>query len=125
MRSTRGHEDPERRDNDGHGGGLAAFADQVQDAVPAECFGVVLDPDGRGLGGAECVDAEQVGQGAVVHGRGLGDLEEADELEPVEALGAGLIGVDPRQSGVDGRVGGDEAVDVREPDEPARRAASC
>ena len=44
-------------------------------------------------------------------------MEEADELEPVEALGAGLIGVDPRQSGVDGRVGGDEAVDVREPDE--------
>jgi hypothetical protein len=37
---------------------------------------------------------EQVGQCAVVHGDGLGDLEEADQLQPVQALGAGLVPVD-------------------------------
>jgi hypothetical protein len=42
-----------------------------------------------------------------------------NELETVESLGTGLVGVDIGQSGVDGRVGGDEAVDVREPEEPA------
>lgn len=53
----------------------------------------------------------------MVHGQGLGDLQESDELEPVESLGAGLVGVDLGQSGVDGRVGGDQAVDVRESEE--------
>ena len=48
---------------------------------------------------------EQVGQGAVVDGDGLGDLEEPDQLEPVQALGAGLVGMDLGQPGVDGRVG--------------------
>jgi hypothetical protein len=48
----------------------------------------------------------------------VGDLQEADELEPVESLSPGLISVDLRQSGVDGWVGGDEPVDVREPEEP-------
>ena len=62
--------------------------------MSAERFLVVLDPDGRGFGGAQGVDAEQVGQGAVVHGEGLGDLEEPDQLEPVQTLGARLIGVD-------------------------------
>ena len=37
---------------------------------------------------------------------------------PVESLGAGLVGVDLGQSGADGRVGGDQAVDVRVPEEP-------
>ena len=34
------------------------------------------------------------------------------------ALSAGLVGVDLRQPGVDGRISGDQAVDVREPEEP-------
>ena len=53
----------------------------------------------------------------MVHGQGLGNLEEADGLEPVEFLGAGLVGVDRGQSGVDGWVGGDQAVNVGEPEE--------
>ena len=109
-----GLERPEDGDGHGHGGGLVALADQVQDAVAAEGVGVVLDPHGCGFGGAEGVDAEQVGEGAVVDGEGLGDLEEPDQLEPVQALGAGLVAVDLRQSCVDGWVGGDEAVDVGE-----------
>ena len=39
-----GLEDPEHRDGDGCGGGLVALADQVQDPVPAQGLGVVLDP---------------------------------------------------------------------------------
>lgn len=54
----------------------------------------------------------------MVHGDGLGDLEEPDELEPVQALGAGLVSVDLGQPGVDDGVGGDEAVDVGEPEVP-------
>ena len=56
----------------------------------------------------------------MVHGQRLGDLKEADQLEPVQTLGAGLIGMDLRQPGVHGRVGGDQAVDVREAEEPAQ-----
>jgi hypothetical protein len=56
---------------------------------------VVLDPDRGGLGGAQGVAAQQVGQGTVVDGDGLGDLEEPDQLEPVQTLGAGLVGLDP------------------------------
>ena len=55
----------------------------------------------------------------MVDGDGLGDLEEADLLEPVPAVGAGLVGVDLRQPGVDGGVGRDQPVDVGKPDEPA------
>jgi len=63
----------------------------MEDAVPTQALLVVLDPDCRRLfGGPEGVDAEQVGQGAVVHADGLGDLEEPDQFEPVQALGAGL-----------------------------------
>jgi hypothetical protein len=50
---------------------------------------------------------------------GLGDLEEPDQLEPVQALGAGLVLVDLWQPGIDGRVGRDETVDMGEPEEPA------
>jgi hypothetical protein len=57
--SAAGLEDPEDRDGDGHGDGLVAFADQVQDTVAAQRVGVVLDADGGGLGGAQRVDAEQ------------------------------------------------------------------
>ena len=119
MRSpAAGLEHPEHRDGEWHGGGLVALADQVQDPVAAQGLGVVLDPDRGGLGGAQGVDAEQVGQGAVVDGDGLGDLEEPDQLEPVQALGAGLVGVDLGQPCVDGGVGGDQPVDVGEPEEP-------
>ncbi len=69
---------------------------QVQHPVPAQCLVVVLDPHRCGFGGAQRVDAEQERQGAVVHADGLRDLEEPDQLEPVQALGAGLIGVDLR-----------------------------
>jgi hypothetical protein len=68
----------------------------VQYPVPAERVAVVLDPDRGSLGGPEGVDAEQVGQGAVVHADGLRDLQEPDQLEPVQSVGAGLIGVDLR-----------------------------
>jgi len=57
----------------------------------------------------------------VVDADGLGDLEEPDQLETVEALGAGLVAVDLGESGVDGWVGDDQTVDVREPEEPADR----
>lgn len=52
----------------------------------------------------------------MVHGQGLGDLEEPDQLEPVETLGAGLVPLDLWKPCVDGRVGGDEPVDVGEPE---------
>jgi hypothetical protein len=55
----------------------------------------------------------------VVDGQGLGDLEEPDQLEPVQSLGAGLVAVDLRQPRVDSRVGADEAVDVGEAEVPA------
>ena len=119
-----GLEHPEDRDGDRHGGRLVALADQVQHAVAAQGLGVVLDPYRSGFGCAQGVDAEQVGQGAVVDGDGLGDLEEPDQLEPVQALGAGLVAVDLRQPGVDGRVGWDQSVDVGEPEVPADRRAS-
>jgi hypothetical protein len=89
----------------------------VQHSVAAQRLGVVLDPDGGRLGGAQRVDAEQVGQGAMVDADGLGDLEESDQLEPVQALGAGLVAVDFGEACVDGWVGDDEAVDVGEPEE--------
>ena len=37
---------------------------------------------------------EQERQRAVMDGQGLSDLEEPDQLEPVQALGAGLVAVD-------------------------------
>ena len=89
--------------------------------MAAQGLGVVLDPHGRCFGGAERVDAEQVGEGAVVDGDGLRDLEEPDELEPVQSLGAGLVAVDLGEPGVDRRVGDDQAVDVCEPEEAADR----
>jgi hypothetical protein len=55
----------------------------------------------------------------VVHGDRLRDLQEADQLEPVQPLGAGLIAVDLRQTGVDREVGSDQAVDVGVPEEAA------
>lgn len=56
--------------------------------MAAQRLAVVLAPDCCCFGGAQCVDAEQVGEGARVHGDGLGDLEEADQFEPVQTLGA-------------------------------------
>ena len=64
---------------------VCSLADQVQHPVAAQRLGVILDPDGSRLGGAQRVDAEQVGQGAMVDADGLGDLEESDQLEPVQA----------------------------------------
>lgn len=93
-----------------------ALADQVQHPVAPEHIGVVLDPHRCRLGGAQGVDPEQVGQRTVVDGDRLGDLEEADQLQPVQALGARLVPVDLREPGVHGRVGRDGAVDVREPE---------
>ena len=80
---------------------------------------VVLDTDRGRLGGPQCVDAQQVGQGAVVDGDGLGDLQEADQLQPVKAVSSALVRVHLRQPRVDGRVGRDQAIDVGEPEEPA------
>jgi len=51
----------------------------------------------------------------VVHGEGLRDLKEPDQLKPVEPLGTRLILVDPRQPGIDGRVADNQAVDVGSP----------
>jgi hypothetical protein len=66
----------------------------VQHTVAPHGLGVVLDPDSCCLGGPECVDAEEVGESTVVDGDGLGDLQEPDQLEPIEALGARLVAVD-------------------------------
>ena len=41
------------------------------------------------------------------------------QLEPVQALSAGLVGVDLWGPGVYGRIGRDQPVDVGEPEEPA------
>jgi len=84
--------------------------------MPAQGVGVVLDPHRRRFRGAQRVDAQQVGKGAVVDTEGLGHLEESDQLEPVQALGAGLVAMDLRQSCVHGGVGGDESVDVSKPE---------
>ncbi len=70
----------------------------MQDSMAAEGVGVVLDPHRGRFGGSECVDAQQVREGAVVDGDGLGDLQEPDQFEPVQSLGAGLVAVDPRQA---------------------------
>jgi hypothetical protein len=42
----------------------------------------------------------------VVHADGLRNLEEPDQLEPVQALGAGLVAVDLQQPRVHRRVSG-------------------
>jgi hypothetical protein len=89
----------------------------MQHPMAAQGLAVVLDPHGGGFGCAQGVDAEQVRQGTVVNRNGLGDLEEADQLEPVQALSPCLVLVDLRQSGVDDRVGRDQAVDVGESEE--------
>jgi len=80
--TSAGLQDAEHWHRDGHGSRLAALPDQVQDAVPAESLLVILDSHSRRLGRTEGVDAEQVGQRAVVHGQGLGNLEKPDQLEP-------------------------------------------
>ena len=76
-------QDPEHRDGQRHGGWLVALADQVQHPVSAQGVGVVLDLYCGCFGGAQGVDAQQVCEGAVVDGQGLGDLQEPDQLEPV------------------------------------------
>ena len=55
----------------------------------------------------------------MVDSQGLGDLQEPDQLEPVQALGAGLVAMNLRQPCVDSGVGADEAVDVGEAEVPA------
>ena len=112
-------EHPQDRDGEGPGGWLVALADQPQDSMASDGLGVVLDPHCGCLGGAQRVDAQQERKCAVVDGKGLGDLREPDQLEAVQTLGAGLIAVHPGQSGVDRRIGGDEAVDVGVAEEPA------
>ena len=109
-----GLEHAEHRDGDRHCCGLVALADQAQDAVTAQRLPVILDPHSRRFGGAQGVDAEQVRQRAVVDADGLGDLQEPDQLKPVQALGAGLVALHLRQPGVHGGVGRDQPVDVRE-----------
>jgi len=68
--------------------GLVAFPDQVQNPMPAQRLLIVLDPNCSGFGGTQRVDAEKVRQGAVVNRDGLRDLEEPNQLEPVQPLGA-------------------------------------
>lgn len=51
--------------------------------MAAQSLGVVLDPRRSGFGRSEGVDAEKVGQGAVVNGEGLGGLERPDQFKPV------------------------------------------
>lgn len=59
--------------------------------MSAQRLGVVLDPDRCRLLGSQGVDAEQIGEGAVMDGDRLGDLKESNELEPVEPLGTRFI----------------------------------
>jgi hypothetical protein len=44
-----------------------------------------------------------------------------NQLQAVQALGAGLVAVNLRKARVAGGVGDDQAVDVGEPEEPANR----
>ena len=83
------------QDGDGqrHGGRLVALADQVQHPIAAQGVGVVLDPHSCRLAGPQRIDPQQVRQGTVIDGEGLGDLQEPDELQPVQSLGAGLVAV--------------------------------
>lgn len=84
-----GHGTPRvRAGQSGACGGLVALADQAQDAVTTQSVGVVLDLHRGCLRGTKGVDAEQVGERAVVDGECLGDLEEADQLQAVQALGS-------------------------------------
>ena len=89
--------------------------------MPPQGLPVVLNPYGSRLRGAQGVDAEQVGQRAMVDGDGLGDLEEPDEFQSVETLRAGLVAMNLGEPGVDGRVGADQTVEVSEPKEPPNR----
>jgi hypothetical protein len=116
---------PQDWDRQGHGRGFVALADDVKHPVSAHGVGIVLDPHRRGLGGAQGVNPEEKRQGAVVDGNGLSDLQEPDQLKPVQALGAGLVPVDLGKPGVHGGVAGDEAVDMGEPEEPADRMHAC
>jgi hypothetical protein len=63
--------------------GLVPLPTRCSTRWPSEGLPIVLDPDGGGFGSAQGVDAEEVGQRAVVHRDRLRDLEEADQLEPV------------------------------------------
>ncbi len=61
----------------------------MQHPVAAHRVGVVLDPHPGSFRGAQRVDAQQEGQGAVVHGEGLGDLQEPELVildEPMSGL---------------------------------------
>jgi hypothetical protein len=64
-------------------------------------------------------------EGAVVDADGLGHLEEADQFEPVQSLGPGFVAVDLGEPGVDGRVGGDESIDVGEAEEAPHSVHHC
>ena len=94
---------------------------ELLEEVPASKSPAASLYESAGLGALQGVDAQQVREGAVVDGDGLGDLEEPDQLGPVQALGAGLVAMHLRQPCVDRWVGADEAVDVGEPEVPAHR----
>lgn len=81
----------------GHGGRLVALADQPQDAVAAKRVGVVLDPYRCCIRGSKGVDAEQVGKGPGWTVRAFRRLGEANQLEAIKTLGAGLVVVNLRQ----------------------------
>ena len=76
------------------GGPAGTVRHLVQLPGPRSVVLGVLDPHAGGFGGAQRVDSQQVGQGAMVHGERLGDLEEPDQLETVQSLGARLVRVD-------------------------------
>ena len=56
-----------------------------------------------------------------MHGEGLGDLEEPDQLEAVQFLGPGFVSMDLGQPGINRWVAGDHAVDVGKPEVSAHR----
>ena len=89
--------------------------------MPTHGLGVVLDPHRGGLGGAQRVDAEQERQRTVVNGDGRCDLEEPDQLEPVQPVSSGLVALDLGQARVDRRIRGDQSVYVGEAEEAAHR----
>lgn len=64
-------------------------------------------------------------QHAVMDGDGLGDLQESDQFQPVESLGARLVPVKVRQACIHRRVRRDEAVDVHDPEEPMSEPGSA
>lgn len=111
---TAGLEHVERGDGQEHGGGLVALADHLQHRVGAQSVGVVLDPPRGRFRCAQSVDAQKVGQGAVVDGDAWATWRNRSRSSRSSAWVRDssrlTLGSRPQTAGV----GADQAVDVGE-----------